>query len=113
MPVFIVKEGRHFVSYITGPSHILLGLRFANEPVEPKLVKQPPQGSCLHGSLDDSQIFEAVQEVLTAHRAEGASVFAAEIVYVENDSPRYDLYRLAAHLLTKQFLTGGEFKHVP
>jgi hypothetical protein len=112
MPGFIFKEGCHFVSYITGPSHILLGVRFTHEPVTPKLIKQPPQGSCSHGTLDESQIFEVVQEVLAAHRAEGASVFAEEIIYVGNDSPRYDLYRMAAHMLTKQYLSGGEFNHV-
>jgi hypothetical protein len=112
MPGYIVKEGRHFVSYITGPSHILLGIKFTKEPVHAKVVKEPAQGMCFHGSLDESQILAAVQEVLAAHRAEGATVFAAEVVYVENDSPRYDLYRIAAHLLAKQYLNGGEFKHV-
>jgi hypothetical protein len=112
MPGFIVKDGRHFVSYITDPSHVLVGVRFAPEPVTPKLVRQPADGSCFHGSLDEARILEAVQEVLAAHRSEGASVYAAEIVYVENDSPRYDLYRIATHLLVKQYINGGEFQHV-
>jgi hypothetical protein len=112
MPGYIFKEGRHFVSYITGPSHILLGIKFTEELVHTKVVKEPAQGTCFHGSLDESQILAAVQQALAAYRAKGASAFAAEIVYVENDSPRYDLYRIAAHLLADRYLNGGEFKHV-
>ena len=59
MPGFIVKEGRHFVSYITGPSHILLGIKFTKEPVHVQVVKEPAQGMCFHGSLDESQILAA------------------------------------------------------
>ena len=73
-----------------------MGVTFTNEPAHPTLVKEPPQGACFHGSLDESQILAAVEEVLAAHRAEDANVFAAEVVYVENDSPRYDLYRIAS-----------------
>lgn len=112
MPQFIFKEGRHFVSYITGPSHVLLGVSFSRKSGVPSLIKLPAQGACSHGTLDEGKIREAVQEVLAAHRDEGENVFAAEIVYVENDSPRYDLYRVAANALTKRYLTGGEFQHV-
>ena len=112
MPQFIFKEGRHFVSYITGPSHVLLGVHFSQVPATPTLIKQPTMGACSHGTLDEGKIFEAVEDVLAMHRAEGAEVFVSEIVYVENDSPRYDLYRIAANALTKHFLNGGEFTHV-
>jgi hypothetical protein len=112
MPQFIFKEGRHFVSYITGPSHVLLGINFARNSVAPVLIKLPAQGTCSHGTLDEEKILEAVQEVLGVHRAEGEYIFAAEIAYVENDSPRYDLYRIAAHALTKRYLTGGEFQPI-
>jgi hypothetical protein len=62
--------------------------------------------------LDEEKILGVVQEVLAARRAEGEDLFAAEITYVENDSPRSDLYRIAAHALTKRFLAGGEFQHI-
>lgn len=112
MPQFIHKEGRHIISYVTGPSHVLLGVRFSEKSVAPALIKLSAQGSCSHGGLDEGKIREAVQEVLAAHRDEGKEVFAAEFVYVENDSPRYDLYRIAMHALTKRYLTAGAFEHV-
>jgi hypothetical protein len=112
MPQFVFKDGRHFVAYITGPSHVLLGINFSRKFAEPALVKLPAQGTCSHGTLDEARIHEAVQEVLAAHRADGEEIFASEIAYVENDSPRYDLYRIAAHVLTKHFLSNGEFTNV-
>ncbi|WP_124543635.1 hypothetical protein [Piscinibacter terrae] len=113
MPSFIAKDGRHFVAYVTGPSHVLLGVRFVEHPAEPKLVKEAPQGTCSHSPLDELQVREAVQEALAAFRAEaGANLHAAEIVYVENDSPHYDLFRIAAQLLAKHYVSGAEFKRV-
>jgi hypothetical protein len=112
MPSFIAKDGRHFVAYVTGPSHVLLGVRFVEHPVEPRLVKQPPQDAYAHGPLDEFQIRAAVQEALAAFRAEaGTKLHAAEIVYVENDSPSYELFRYAALLLAEHYANGGEFKH--
>lgn len=110
MPSFLTKEGRHFVSYITGPSHVLLGVKFTNQVSDPKLIKQPSQGICSHGKLDEDQIRQVVQEALAAFREEGSSIYAEEILYVENDSPRYDLFHLAAYSLVKQYVDGGEFK---
>jgi hypothetical protein len=110
MPSFISKEGRHFVSYITGPAHILLGIKFTDQTAEPKLIMQPPIGSCSHEPLDELKIREAVQEVLAAFRTDGAKIFAEEILYVENDTPRYDLFRLAAYQLTARYLENGEFE---
>ena len=110
MPGFTTKDGRHFVSYITGPAHILLGIKFTDQTVEPSLVRQPPIGSCSHEPLDELKIREAVQEVLAAFRADGAKIYAEEILYVENDTPRYDLYRLSTYLVTARYLEGGEFE---
>jgi hypothetical protein len=75
MPSFFIKAGRHFVSVITGPQHVLLGIRFTDQTVEPQLVKLPPVGSCFHGALDEQKIREAVQGVLAAIEQRRVSTF--------------------------------------
>lgn len=110
MPSFILKDGRHFVAYITGPSHVMLGVKFVGREVTPTLVRQPPMGTLSHVPLDESQIRAAVQEELAAFRAEsGLNLHAAEIVYVEDDSPRYSLFRIATQLLARHYRDGGTF----
>lgn len=113
MPSFITKGGRHFVSYITGPSHVLLGIKFFADPVEPTLVKQPKQGSGSQVQLDEVEIRSSVLEVLAVYRAKnGASLYAAEIVYMEDDTPNYALFGYVAGLLVERYGSGREFDHV-
>jgi hypothetical protein len=98
MPQFGHKDGFDTVSLITGPSHVFLGIRFGDGPVE--LVKQPPIGSCQHGVLDEARICKAVRSGLAKANAEGrTSLEAASVMYVENDSPRYDMFERCAYLL--------------
>jgi len=108
MADFIIKDGRHYVSLVTGPSHVLLGVAFTREPVEPTMIRRPASGGCFHGELDEGEIRAAVREALAAFRADGAEIHAAEIVYVENDSPRYEMFQYAATLLARRYLEGGE-----
>ena len=111
MPGFMTKEGCHFVSYITGPSHILLGIKFTSDPSEPSIFKTFSQGGCFHGNLDEIKIIAAVTEGLSTFRAEfGSDLHAEEIIYVENDSPRYEMFKYTAYLLAKHLTSGGKFE---
>ncbi len=105
MPQFSTKDGRHYVSYITGPRHVLLGVCFSDQPMTPTLNKQPPNGSCFHGVLDEDKILEAVLSGLeTFERETGTKAWVSEILYVENDSPAYDIFAYCALLLARNFL---------
>ena len=101
MPEFGHKDGFDTVSLITGPSHVFLGIRFGDGPVE--LVKHPPIGNCRHGALDESRIREAVRSGLAKANAEGGTLLdAAAVQYVENDSPRYEMFERCAYLLASR-----------
>lgn len=105
-----IKDGRHFIALVTGPSHVLLGIRFGDTPSEPRLVALPARDGSHRATLDAAMILDVVQQTLAAHRAAGNAVFAEEIVYVSDDSPRADLYRIAAERLVAHHLAGGGAK---
>jgi hypothetical protein len=104
MPTFTSEGERHFVSYITGPSHIRLGLRFSASPVpSPEITCQPAIGASDHAAIDERLLLEAV----AAGTAEASPLLTiAEVFYVADDSPRYSLYRHCAKLLAERFLQG-------
>lgn len=104
MPTFTEDGERTFVSYITGPSHVRLGLRFGDAPVAtPALVRQPPMGSCSHGEIDELSLIEAVRAGVVAVSPE---LHVVEIFYVADDSPRYSLFSQCAKLLAERFKSG-------
>ena len=106
MPSFTRKNGKYFVLYTTGPSHVLLGLAFDSTAASPTLHREPRRGECDHGALEESKIRDAV----VAGAAEAnVQLHPVEIVYVENDSPRYDLYKYCAYLLAKRVAAGEAF----
>lgn len=113
MPGFTIMEGRHFITLVTGPAHVLLGIRFSAQPstAEPALIAWPARDGTAVAALDATRIGAAVAQALAAQRAAGNAVFADEIVYVEDDPPRYDLYRIAAERLVAHYLAGGGFRH--
>src|SRR5688572_32274157 len=88
---------------LAGPSHVFLGIRFGEGPFE--LQKEAPNGCCHHDVLDEGRIREAVRSGLARANAEtGTSLDAAAVKYVENDSPRYDLFERCAYLLASRRL---------
>src|ERR1035438_3080227 len=99
MPGFTQKDGRFFVSYITGPSHVLLGLSFGQSSIEPVMIRQPKSHSCDHGPLDERRIREAV---IAGVAAADSNLYPTEIIYVEDDSPRYEMYQHCAFLLAQR-----------
>jgi hypothetical protein len=110
MPHFTKQGHRYFVTYITGPSHVRLGLAFGASDGEPAMIQRPPVAACDHGRLDEESIRAAVRDGLAdARDRAGVTVRATEIVYVADDSPRYDIYRHCAFLLAERVGRGGEF----
>ena len=106
MPTFARKKDRYFVSYITGPSHVLLGLSFGPAGTQPVVVRQSRPSRCDHGPLDESRIREAV---MAGVAEAGVQLHPAEIVYCEGDSPRYELYQRCGYVLAQRVASGAEF----
>ena len=89
---------------------MLLGIAFRNQDGELLLIQQPPVGGCHHATLEEARIKKAVLDgVAEARQTTGFSLHAAEIVYVANDSPRYDIYKHCANLLAQRVAAGAEF----
>lgn len=110
MPHFYQREGRFFVSYVTGPSHVTLGLSFDENTALAQLVKAPAAGKCSHGTLDEARIRLAVTEgIAKACHETGSTLHMREIVYVENGSPNYDLFRYCAYLISTRLLNDEAF----
>jgi hypothetical protein len=104
MPTFTTIGPRHFVSLVTGPSHVRLGVRFSTSPVaSPSVVREAPISGCGHGELDEVVIVNAV---LAGIAEVSSSLFAAEVIYVADDSPQYSLYTRCAKLLADRFING-------
>lgn len=98
MPTHGHFDGFDTVSLVTGPSHVFLGIKFGNG--QPELIKRPPIGSCHHGVLDEERILEAVNSGLARANTEcNTSLNAAGVLYVENDSPRYEMFERCAYLI--------------
>jgi hypothetical protein len=98
------------VSYVTGPSHVTLGLSFGGSSAAAKLIKAPAIGGCSHGTLDEGHILTAVNEgVAKAAGDSGSTLCLSEVVYVENDSPNYGLFRHCAYLISRRLLNNEPF----
>jgi hypothetical protein len=104
MPQFGHKDGFDMVALITGPTHVLLGIRFTDAPsTSIELVKRPRVGTCDHGPLDEERITEAIRAGVAAANAEtGALLGVAQAFYIQNDSPDYQLFQRGAYLLASR-----------
>lgn len=109
MPDFFQQGDVRFVSYITGPSHNLLGLEFGCPAVgQPLMETRPAVGACDHGRIDEAELLKAVALGLADSSASGLKPLAVRrVVYVVDDSPRYDIYRYCARLLASRVLVDG------
>jgi hypothetical protein len=64
----------------------------------------------MHGALDEREILRAVVAgIRDASESTGIEIHPIEIVYVENDSPRYSLYRYCAYLIAQRVMSGEPF----
>lgn len=104
MPQFGHQDGFDTVALITGPTHVLLGIRFTDAaPTSIELIKRARVGTCNHGPLDERRIEEAIRAGVAEANAEtGARLSVAQAFYVEDDSPDYRLFQRAAHLLASR-----------
>lgn len=104
MPQFGYQDGFDTVSLITGPSHVFLGIRFGDGPMQ--LIRRPPVATCQHGMLEENRILDAVLLGLTrANTERGSSLNAAAVLYVADDSPRYEMFEQCAYLLASRRTT--------
>jgi hypothetical protein len=100
MPTFGRIDDLLVASYISGPSHIWLGIAFSASPIaSPKIVVRPAIGDCCDSSLDS----ERIQDAVTKGIQDAGIVLSIErIEYVANDSPRYDIYRHCARRMAER-----------
>ena len=111
MPNFTTDSRFHYISFITGPSHNLLGLELGKDTQgKIELIKKPCIGDCDHGMINEAQLLIAIQDgVKKANSEKNAQYSIKSVVYVENDSPRYDIYKHCAELIVKRLYEGGNF----
>ena len=109
MPDFFQHGDVRFVSYITGPSHNLLGLEFGSDVVgQPVLEARPAVGACDHGQIDEGELLKAVVMGLADSSVPGSRPLSVRrVVYVVDDSPRYEVYRHCAKLLARRMAADG------
>ena len=113
MAHFFQRDGVFFVTYVTGPRHVALGLAFgaSSEPFVLIKRKQRPAKPCDHGTLDGQQILEAVRTGLNkATSSLRSELHLTKVVYFEGDSPEYGLYGYCAYLIAKRFLENQPFE---
>ena len=111
MPSFWKDDKHLFITYITGPSHVLLGLAATTgaDAGGVVMVRRPAAGRCGCGTIDEEEVRRAVLAGIDeANRELRTCWHATEIVYVEADSPRYSLYRHCAKLLIEHLNAGWE-----
>lgn len=106
MATFSRTNGRYQVSYITGPSHVLVGIVLGGQGETPKVVRHSNSSTCEHGPLDERRICESVLEGIAES---GAKLVPSEIHYVEGDSPNYGLYKYCGLLLARRIASGEDF----
>lgn len=110
MPHFWKDDKHFFITYITGPSHVLVGLAVATGGDAGGVVmvrRRSPVAGCGCSPVDEGEVRRAViAGVEEANRELGTRWRATEIVYAEDDSPRYSLYRHCAKLLIERLNAG-------
>src|SRR5688572_30327158 len=109
MPSFWKDNTHFFISYITGPSHVLVGLAVTKgaDAGDVVMVRRSSSGRCGCGAVDETEVRQAVLGgIEDANRKLGTRWRASEIVYVEDDSPRYSLYRQCAKVLIERVNAG-------
>ena len=109
MPDFFQQGDVRFVSFITGPCHNLLGLEFGSPVVgQPVMEAKPAIGACDHGRIDEVELLKAVVMGVADSSGPGSVPLSVRrIVYVVDDSPRYDIYRHCAKLLASRMRANG------
>lgn len=107
MPQFCISDGVHYVSYVTGPRSLLLGVRFGPATQKPKV-------SVIRMSNPASEA-PAEESIISAICAGVGRSFpeqhVQEVVLVDSDSAPISLYEHAAFLLADAVGRGESFQH--
>lgn len=110
MPVYWKQGPRYYVSYITSPSHVRLGLTFDKHANAPSLTCEPAIGKGPPTQFDEEKIVEAVLAgVYEVNLEHNRHLNVTDIAYVADDSPRYSLYQHCAKLIAERVVQGGDF----
>ena len=108
------KNERLCCSHISGPSHNWLGLRLVANPVVDIVVTRL-QRTPHSAALKEDMIELAVKRGVDAGNTESSSQWhLAEIAYVSDDSPRYNVYEMLARRIVSAVdagLIAGESEH--
>ena len=112
MPQYTRSGDYYRVSFVTGPSHVLLGLLLGvGNKANIDMVSLGVAGKCNHGSHDLENMKQSVIEgVSKANNEFGTNFTIKEIQYVKNDTPNYTLYVHCAYLIIKGIYEGKQFK---
>lgn len=104
MAAYFKKDGDSYVTWITGPTHNLLGLRFgAPVGATPEIIALPPVDNGEDPAIEERELLKAVQQgVAEVNEQRGTALTVARILYVPNDTPAYGFYVHCARLLTEQ-----------
>ena len=108
MPGFHIDGGTHFVSFITGPSHNILGLKLVDDKRESPLIVAK-EGKYASNTFDEAKLTIAVQTgVDRALKDSSRKIYVSEIVYMKDDSVRYDAYEICAGLIVERYLSNPD-----
>lgn len=100
------------VSYITGPSHVHLRIKFGgSERVKPRIAILPARNSHAERKLDEGLVRNSVLAgVQIANRELGSAYLPARIAFVPDDSPRYEIFQHCAMLIVRRLHERGDFE---
>ena len=108
MPSYVERDGGYFISYITGPKHIRLGLKFSLEASTVECIKNCAVANKSRQNIDEQELILAVEVGVHAYMQEsGLRLFVSKIEYVADDSPDYALFAHCTRLLARRFSNSG------
>lgn len=107
---FFRTKTHFYAAHVTGPSHVQLGLSVSeNASGKFQIVKRPAVLQQGQGELDEKEIEKQVRAaVVEANQEFGTSYCVEEIVYFENDSPRYQFYAICAYRIIEALASGSK-----
>ncbi len=91
------------VSWISGPRHNFLALKFTDDSNIPtKFHFQPPNGTCFHGELNQDRIILFVLKgVEKASKSNKTNLFVEAVKCIKNDTPPEEIYEFLAQKIVE------------
>lgn len=112
MPHFSRHGGFYSASLVTGPSSVLLRLRFAaGKSVLPAVTLLAADAR--YGNASDDEVAELIQQAVDeANKRFGSSFVVAEIQYQSDNDAKCLLIRRAAYVIVRRLVEGGDLGFV-